>query len=69
MNIIFIENFEIYKRFTNVKTIGGIETNTNDVIKELRKEDIISGRLAIKTNLDGFGMERWILLLLLHLTH
>ena len=28
---------QIYKRFTNVKTIGGIETNTNDVISELRK--------------------------------
>ena len=37
MNIIFIENFQIYKRFTNVKTIGGIETNTNDVISELKK--------------------------------
>jgi len=37
MNIIFIENFQIYKRFTNVKTIGGIETNTKDVISELEK--------------------------------
>ena len=37
MNIIFIENFQIYKKFANVKTIGGIETNTNDVISELRK--------------------------------
>jgi len=38
MNIIFIENFQIYKKFTNVKTIGGIETNTNDVIEELKKK-------------------------------
>ncbi|TFF86472.1 MAG: glycosyltransferase, partial [Promethearchaeota archaeon] len=37
MNVIFIENFQIYKRFVNVKTIGGIETNTLDVIKELKK--------------------------------
>lgn len=37
MNIIFIENFQIYKKFANVNTIGGIETNTNDVIRELRK--------------------------------
>jgi len=37
MNIIFIENFQIYKKFANVKTIGGIETNTKDVIRELRK--------------------------------
>ncbi|MFX0060311.1 MAG: glycosyltransferase family 4 protein [Candidatus Heimdallarchaeota archaeon] len=37
MNIIFVENMELYKRFTKVKTVGGIETNTNDVISELRK--------------------------------
>ncbi|MFX1357104.1 MAG: glycosyltransferase family 4 protein [Promethearchaeota archaeon] len=37
MNIIFVENMELYKRFTKVKTVGGIETNTNDVITELRK--------------------------------
>jgi len=37
MNIIFIENFQIYKKFANVKTIGGIETNTNNVINELKK--------------------------------
>lgn len=36
MNIIFIANFQIYKKWTNIKTIGGIETNTKDVIKELR---------------------------------
>jgi 1,2-diacylglycerol-3-alpha-glucose alpha-1,2-glucosyltransferase len=36
MNIIFIVNFHIYKKFTKIKTIGGIETNTRDVIKELR---------------------------------
>lgn len=36
LNIIFIENFRIYKRFTNVKTVGGIETNTRDVINSLR---------------------------------
>jgi len=35
MNIIFVENIKIYKRFTKIKTIGGIETNTNDVITEL----------------------------------
>lgn len=37
MNIIFIEQFQIYKKFSNVETIGGIETNTKDVISELRK--------------------------------
>lgn len=36
MNIIYIVNFHIYKNFTKIKTIGGIETNTRDVIKELR---------------------------------
>ncbi|MFX1267007.1 MAG: glycosyltransferase family 4 protein [Promethearchaeota archaeon] len=37
MNIIFVENIQIYKKFTNIKTVGGIETNTNDVIGELLK--------------------------------
>ncbi len=37
MNIIFVENIKFYKRFTKIKTIGGIETNTKDVIIELRK--------------------------------
>ncbi|MFX1275470.1 MAG: glycosyltransferase family 4 protein [Promethearchaeota archaeon] len=36
MNIIFIVKFNFYKKYTNIKNIGGIETNTNDVIKELR---------------------------------
>ena len=36
MNIIFVMVFSLYKRFTKLKNIGGIETNTNDVIKELR---------------------------------
>lgn len=38
MNIIFIVNFEWYKKRTkgNIKTVGGIETNTRDVIKELQ---------------------------------
>ncbi|MHA1291994.1 MAG: glycosyltransferase family 4 protein [Promethearchaeota archaeon] len=36
MNIIFIENFHLYKKRTNIKTVGGIETNTKDVIKELK---------------------------------
>lgn len=39
MNIIFVENIKIYKRFTKIKTIGGIETNTNDVISELIKRE------------------------------
>lgn len=38
MNILFIENFKIFKKLTNLKTIGGIETNTNDVIKDLRQK-------------------------------
>lgn len=37
MNIIFIVNFQIYKNSTSIDTIGGIETNTNDVIIELQK--------------------------------
>lgn len=36
MNIIFVVNFHFYKSFTHLKTIGGIETNTNDIIKELK---------------------------------
>ncbi len=36
MNVIFIENFKKYKKRTNIETIGGIETNTINVIKELR---------------------------------
>jgi 1,2-diacylglycerol-3-alpha-glucose alpha-1,2-glucosyltransferase len=36
LNIIFIENFHIYKRYSNVKTVGGIETNTWDIINYLR---------------------------------
>ena len=36
MNIIFVVNFNIYKKYTKIKNIGGIETNTNDVIKELK---------------------------------
>ncbi len=36
MNIIFITNFHIYKRLSNVKTVGGIEVNTWDVIRSLR---------------------------------
>ncbi len=35
MNIIFIVNFAWYKNRTNIKHVGGIETNTNDVIQEL----------------------------------
>ena len=37
MNIVFVENIQIYKKITKVKTVGGIETNTNDVTKELSK--------------------------------
>jgi len=37
MNIIFVENFDFYKKFTSMKTIGGIETNTIDIIHDLRK--------------------------------
>ncbi len=36
MNIIFVFVFELYKRFTKIKNIGGIETNTIDIIKELQ---------------------------------
>ena len=36
MHIIFITNFKLYKKWTDIKTVGGIETNTNDVIEELR---------------------------------
>ena len=36
MNIIFVVNFGLYKKYTKIKNIGGIETNTNDIIKELR---------------------------------
>ncbi|NVM18141.1 MAG: glycosyltransferase family 4 protein [Candidatus Lokiarchaeota archaeon] len=38
MNILFIENFKLYKQLTSLKTIGGIETNTNDVIHDLRQK-------------------------------
>jgi len=38
MNILFIENFKLFKKLTSVKTIGGIETNTNDIIKDLRQK-------------------------------
>ncbi len=37
LNIIFITSIYLYKKFTNIKTIGGIETNTKNVIQELRK--------------------------------
>ncbi|MFX0147148.1 MAG: glycosyltransferase family 4 protein [Candidatus Hodarchaeota archaeon] len=37
MNIVFVENIQIYKKFTNIKTVGGIETNTNDIIQEMLK--------------------------------
>ena len=36
MNIIFIVNFRIYKKFAKLKHIGGIETNTYNVINELK---------------------------------
>lgn len=36
MNIIYIVNFHIYKAFSNIETIGGIETTTNWIIQELR---------------------------------
>ncbi|MFO8019538.1 MAG: glycosyltransferase family 4 protein [Promethearchaeia archaeon] len=36
MNIIFIVIFQIYKNKTSTSTIGGIETNTKDVINGLR---------------------------------
>ena len=36
MNVIFVEKFNFYKKRSNFKTIGGIETNTNNVINELR---------------------------------
>ena len=35
MNIIFVVNFGLYKKYTKIKSVGGIETNTNDIIKEL----------------------------------
>jgi glycosyltransferase involved in cell wall biosynthesis len=38
MNILFIENFKLFKKLTSVKTIGGIETNTNDIIHDLRQK-------------------------------
>ncbi|MFX1398214.1 MAG: glycosyltransferase family 4 protein [Promethearchaeota archaeon] len=34
--MIFVINFNIYKKYAKIKNIGGIETNTNDVINELR---------------------------------
>jgi glycosyltransferase involved in cell wall biosynthesis len=36
VNIIYIVNFHIYKAFSNIETIGGIETTTNWIIQELR---------------------------------
>ena len=36
MNILYIKNFYIYKIFSNIKTIGGIEVTTNWIIEELR---------------------------------
>ena len=36
MNIIFVVNFGLYKKITKIENVGGIETNTNDVIKELK---------------------------------
>jgi len=38
MNILFIENFKLFKKLTRIKTIGGIETNTNDIIHYLRQK-------------------------------
>jgi 1,2-diacylglycerol-3-alpha-glucose alpha-1,2-glucosyltransferase len=38
LNIIFIEKFHIYKKYTHVKTVGGIETNTWDVINSLKNK-------------------------------
>ncbi len=37
LNIIFITFFSLYKKITDIKTIGGIEVNTENVILELRK--------------------------------
>ncbi len=36
MNVIFVENFNFYKKRSKIKTVGGIETNTNNLIKELK---------------------------------
>ncbi|TXT64411.1 MAG: Glycosyl transferase, group 1 family protein (modular protein) [Promethearchaeota archaeon] len=36
LNIIYIKNFYIYKMFSNIQTIGGIEVTTNWIIDELR---------------------------------
>lgn len=38
LNIIFIENFHIYKKYSQVETVGGIETNTWDVINTLKRK-------------------------------
>ena len=38
MNIIFIENLQLFKKLTKIKTIGGIETNTNDIIQNFRQK-------------------------------
>lgn len=38
MNILFIENFKLFKKLTSIKTIGGIETNTNDIIHDFRQK-------------------------------
>ena len=36
MNIIFVVNLGFYKKRANLPTVGGIEVNTKDVIRELR---------------------------------
>ncbi len=36
MNIIYIVNFHIYKKFKKLDTIGGIEVTTEDIIQELK---------------------------------
>ncbi|TFF93790.1 MAG: glycosyltransferase [Promethearchaeota archaeon] len=38
MNIIYLVNFDIYKNFSSIKTIGGIEVVTENVINGLRKQ-------------------------------
>ena len=38
MNILFIENFKLFKKLTSIETIGGIETHTNDIIHVLRQK-------------------------------
>ena len=36
MNIIYIVNFHIYKKFKKLDTVGGIEVTTEDIIQELK---------------------------------